>query len=143
MSEARVVVTFGTFDLFHIGHVRLLQRAAALGTLHVGVSSDAFTFQKKRRMPVFSERHRIEIVGTSRFVSSVFLEESFELKREYLLGLSANVMVMGDDWAGRFDQFSDICEVVYLPRTRDVCTTDLLAAIQQAPQLAPAPSMAC
>ncbi|CAE6859699.1 Glycerol-3-phosphate cytidylyltransferase [Paraburkholderia nemoris] len=133
MSKQHVIVTFGTFDLFHIGHVRLLQRAAVLGALHVGVSSDAFTFLKKQRMPVFSESERLEIVGTSRFVSSVFLEESFDRKREYLMNLSADVMVMGDDWVGQFDEFSDICKVVYLPRTQSVCTTDLLASIQNSP----------
>ena len=124
------VVTFGTFDVFHVGHLRVIQRAASLGDrLIVGVSSDALNAKKKGRAPVFSQGERMEIVASLKPVSSVFLEESLEQKREYLLTHQADVLVMGDDWAGRFDDLGDICEVVYLPRTPAISTTALIEKI--------------
>jgi glycerol-3-phosphate cytidylyltransferase len=129
-SRPRTVVTFGTFDVFHVGHLRVLERAAALGDrLVVGVSADALNLRKKGREPVFAESERIEIVAALRMVDEVFVEESLEQKREYLQRYDADVLVMGDDWAGRFDEFSDICEVVYLPRTPAISTTALIEKI--------------
>ncbi len=129
-DRPRTVVTFGTFDVFHVGHLRVIQRAASLGErLVVGVSSDALNAKKKGRAPVFSQGERMEIVASLKPVSSVFLEESLEQKREYLLTHQADVLVMGDDWAGRFDDLSDICEVVYLPRTPAISTTALIEKI--------------
>jgi glycerol-3-phosphate cytidylyltransferase len=126
----RTVVTFGTFDVFHVGHLRVLERAAALGDrLVVGVSADALNLRKKGREPVFSESERLEIVAALRMVDEVFVEESLEQKREYLQRYGAEVLVMGDDWRGRFDEFSDICEVVYLPRTPAISTTALIEKI--------------
>ena len=129
-SEARTVVTFGTFDVFHVGHLRVIERAAALGDrLVVGVSADALNLRKKGREPVFSQAERMEIVGALKVVDGVFVEESLELKRHYLLEHAADVLVMGDDWKGRFDEFGDICEVVYLPRTPAISTTALIEKI--------------
>lgn len=129
MSE-RIVITFGTFDVFHVGHVRVLERAAALGDrLVVGVSSDALNLAKKGRAPVFNQDERMEIVRSLRCVSDVFVEESLEQKRDYILEHHADVLVMGDDWTGRFDWVSDVCEVVYLPRTPSVSTTGLIEHI--------------
>ncbi len=129
MSQ-RTVVTFGTYDVFHVGHLRLLQRAAALGDrLVVGVSADALNFAKKGRTPVFSESERLEIVGALRVVAEVFIEESLELKRDYLIQHGADVLAMGDDWKGRFDEFSDIVEVVYFERTPSVSTTEVIEHI--------------
>jgi glycerol-3-phosphate cytidylyltransferase len=126
----RTVITFGTFDVFHVGHLRVLQRAAALGDrLVVGVSADALNVRKKGREPVFTEGERIEIVGALRMVDEVFVEESLELKRQYIERYHADVLVMGDDWRGRFDEFGDICEVVYLPRTPAISTTALIEKI--------------
>jgi choline-phosphate cytidylyltransferase len=124
------VITFGTFDVFHVGHLRVIERAAALGDrLVVGVSADALNLRKKGREPVFSEGERMAIVAALKPVSEVFLEESLEAKRDYILRYAANVLVMGDDWAGRFDEFSDVCEVVYLPRTPAISTTALIEKI--------------
>jgi glycerol-3-phosphate cytidylyltransferase len=124
------VITFGTFDVLHVGHVRVLNRAAELGDrLVVGVSSDALNFAKKERNPVFTQDERVEIVSNLKVVDSVFVEESLELKREYVLEHSADVLVMGDDWAGKFDFLSDICKVVYLPRTPSVSTTAIIEHI--------------
>jgi glycerol-3-phosphate cytidylyltransferase len=129
LSE-RTVITFGTFDVFHVGHVRMLQRAAEHGDrLVVGVSADALNVQKKGRAPVFTEDERMEIVSSLKCVDDVFLEESLEKKRDYILEQGAKVLVMGDDWAGKFDWVSDVCEVVYLPRTPSVSTTGLIEHI--------------
>ncbi|GAA2153119.1 glycerol-3-phosphate cytidylyltransferase [Humibacillus xanthopallidus] len=126
----RTVITFGTFDVFHVGHVRVLQRAAELGDrLVVGVSSDALNFSKKGRSPVFNEDERIEIISSLRVVDGVFLEESLEKKRDYIVEQHADVLVMGDDWAGKFDWVKDVCDVVYLPRTPSVSTTGLIEHI--------------
>jgi glycerol-3-phosphate cytidylyltransferase len=127
---ARTVITFGTFDVFHVGHLRVIERAASLGDrLVVGVSADALNMRKKDRLPVFSEGERLAIVSALKPVDEVFVEESLELKRDYILKFGADVLVMGDDWEGRFDEFKDICEVVYLPRTPAISTTALIEKI--------------
>jgi choline-phosphate cytidylyltransferase len=130
---ARTVITFGTFDVFHVGHLRVIERAAALGDrLVVGVSADTLNESKKGRAPVFSQGERLAIVAALKPVSEVFVEESLEQKREYIERYAADVLVMGDDWAGRFDEFNDICEVVYLPRTPAISTTALIEKISGA-----------
>ncbi len=126
----RTVITFGTFDVFHVGHVRVLQRAAELGDrLVVGVSADALNIAKKGRPPVFNQDERLEIISALKVVDEVFVEESLELKRDYIVEHGADVLVMGDDWAGKFDWDSDVCEVVYLPRTPSVSTTGIIEHI--------------
>ena len=118
------VITFGTYDLFHIGHVNIIERAKQLGDeLYVGVSSDALNFKKKQVYPMYTEDDRMKIIGSMKCVDHVFLEESLELKRHYIEEVGADVLVMGDDWEGRFDFCKDLCEVVYLPRTPDISTT--------------------
>ncbi|HET7659424.1 MAG TPA: adenylyltransferase/cytidyltransferase family protein [Oryzihumus sp.] len=126
----RTVITFGTFDVLHVGHIRVLQRAAALGDrLVVGVSADQLNISKKGRAPVFSQEERLEIVGSLKMVDEVFVEESLELKRDYVTQFQADVLAMGNDWEGKFDFLSDICEVVYFPRTPSVSTTALIEHI--------------
>jgi glycerol-3-phosphate cytidylyltransferase len=130
-DKALRVVTFGTFDVFHLGHLRLLERARAYGDeLHVGISTDELNQSKKGRVPVFDFSSRSAIVAALRCVTGVFAETSLELKREYLLDLKAHVLVMGDDWKGRFDELGDVCRVVYLPRTPSVSTTATIEKIQ-------------
>ena len=125
------VITFGTFDVFHVGHLRMLQRAAELGqTLVVGVSTDELNISKKGRPTVYSQEERTEIVSAVRCVDAVFLEESLEQKREYIDTYEADVLVMGDDWQGKFDDMKDICEVMYLPRTPAISTTALIEKIR-------------
>ncbi|MEP9383740.1 adenylyltransferase/cytidyltransferase family protein [Nocardioides sp. KR10-350] len=127
---SRTVITFGTFDVFHIGHLRMIERAAAYGDrLVVGVSADELNRKKKDRDPVFSQGERLAIVAALKPVDEVFLEESLELKRHYIETYKADVLVMGDDWSGRFDEFKDACEVVYLPRTPAISTTALIEKI--------------
>tara|TARA_R110002050_G_scaffold192142_1_gene327081 strand:+ start:160 stop:600 length:441 start_codon:yes stop_codon:yes gene_type:complete len=126
------ILTFGTYDLLHVGHVRLLKRAAALGDhLIVGVSSDELNISKKGRGPVYSTTERLEIVRALSCVDEVFVEHSLEMKGEYIRQHKADVLVMGDDWAGRFDMFKDLCEVMYLPRTDGISTTYLISSISE------------
>jgi len=125
------VVTFGTYDLFHIGHVNLLERASRLGDrLIVGLSSDAFNKRKKQRSPIFTLEERMRIVGTNQYVDEVFVEHNMEDKRTYLLEHRADILVMGDDWEGKFDEFRDICQVVYLSRTPEISSTKLLHLLE-------------
>ena len=128
------VITFGTFDVFHVGHLAILERAAALGDrLVVGVSSDELNVAKKGRPCVYDLGSRAAILRALRVVDEVFTEESLELKRHYLEKYSADVLVMGHDWTGRFDDLADICEVVYLPRTPSISTTATIERIQSLP----------
>lgn len=118
------VITFGTFDMFHVGHLRLLERARALGDwLAVGISTDNLTLAKKQRPPIHGEAERLAIVRALRMVDLVFREESLEAKRSYIKVYRADVLVMGDDWKGRFDDLRDVCRVEYLPRTPSISTT--------------------
>ena len=128
--SSRTVITFGTFDVLHVGHIRVLKRAAEFGDrLVVGISSDELNMAKKGRAPVFDQDERLEIVSSLKMVDEVFVEESLEKKRDYIVEHGADVLVMGDDWAGKFDWVSDVCEVVYLPRTPSVSTTGLIEHI--------------
>lgn len=127
----KTIITFGTFDVFHIGHLRILERARALGgRLVVGVSSDHLNFKKKQKYPVFPENDRRSIVSALSCVDEVFSEESLEWKGQYITTYNADLLVMGDDWAGRFDDFKSLCEVVYLPRTKNISTTEILASVR-------------
>ncbi|MCC2617513.1 adenylyltransferase/cytidyltransferase family protein [Aestuariibacter halophilus] len=128
----RKVITFGTFDVFHVGHINILKRARAQGDhLTVGISSDELNQSKKGRAPVYPLSSRMEIIQSLRFVDAVFVEESLEKKREYIQQHNADVLVMGNDWEGRFDEFNDICEVVYLPRTPSISTTEIIEVIRE------------
>ncbi len=127
----RRIITFGTFDVFHAGHLRILERARNLGDyLLVGVSTDALNYAKKDRNAFYNQTERMEIISAIRYVDEVFLEESLELKRHYIQTYQADVLVMGDDWAGKFDEFRDICRVEYLCRTPSISTTAVIEKIR-------------
>ena len=130
-DNARTVITFGTFDLFHIGHINILRRAREFGKrLVVGVSTDALNYSKKGFYPVYNQDDRREIVSAIRYVDDVFFEESLEKKGDYIKQFGADVLIMGCDWEGRFDEYKSLCEVVYLPRTEGISTTSLRQVIQ-------------
>ena len=129
--KGRRIITFGTFDLFHLGHVNILRRAKALGDwLIVGVSCDELNARKKGHKPYFGLDERLAIVGDSRAVDEVFVEHALELKGDYIQQFRADVLVMGDDWAGRFDHFAPLCEVVYLPRTPEISSTQIITVVR-------------
>lgn len=121
----RRVITYGTFDLFHIGHLNLLERLRAMGDhLTVGVSTDEFNRIKRKgcSMP-FADRARI--VGALRCVDRVIAEENWEQKVDDIRKYEIQLFGMGEDWRGKFDSLRDLCEVVYLPRTEGISTTSL------------------
>ena len=120
------VIIFGTFDLLHIGHINIINRCISYGNrLVVGVSSDELNYRKKQKYPVYSESDRMSIIKCLKGVDEVFKEESLEKKREYILKYKADVLIMGHDWKGKFDEFSDICRIVYLPRTKNISTSEV------------------
>lgn len=126
------IITFGTFDLLHIGHINIFKRAKAIGNyLIVGISTDSLNFNKKGKYPVYNQNDRAEIVKSIRYVNDVFFEESLELKREYIIKYKADVLVMGDDWKGKFDFVSDICKVIYLPRTENISSSEIKNHIEK------------
>lgn len=128
-SRGRVVITYGTFDLFHIGHVNLLERARALGDrLIVGVSSDEFNSVKGKRS-IFPYEHRARIVEAMRCVDEVFPETDWSQKNKDIERFNASIFVMGQDWQGRFDDEICGCQVLYLPRTEGISTTEIKSVL--------------
>ena len=128
----KIVITFGTFDLFHIGHVNILKKSKKYGDkLIVGVSSDELNYKKKSIYPVFKQEDRLRIIKSIKYVDEVFIEESLELKGEYIKQFNADILVMGEDWKGKFDEFKTICKVIYLPRTENISTSELTDEIKQ------------
>ncbi|HEX8233204.1 MAG TPA: adenylyltransferase/cytidyltransferase family protein [Caulobacteraceae bacterium] len=125
------VITYGTYDLFHIGHLNLLERLRALGDhLVVAISTDEFNLQKGKICTVpYADRARI--VASLRCVDQVIPERSWEQKADDITRLGIGIFGMGDDWVGRFDFLSPYCRIVYLPRTEGVSTTSLKAQISQ------------
>ena len=136
----KTVITFGTFDLFHIGHLNILENCKKLGDhLIVGVSSDEFNFSKKQKYPVIKLADRMKLISAIKYVDEVFIEEKID-KKDYCTKYKADIFVIGDDWKGKkcglnnltFDeQLKDVCEVYYLPRTQYVSTTEIIEKIQR------------
>ena len=123
--KLRTVLTYGTFDLFHVGHLNLLRRMRAMGDrLVVGVSTDEFNALKGKRT-VVPFKDRFAIVQGVRYVDQVIAENDWSQKASDIQSLGADVLGMGDDWEGKFDHLSDRCEVVYLPRTKDISSTEI------------------
>ncbi len=121
----KTVITYGTFDLFHIGHINLLKRLRDLGnSLVVCCSTDEFN-QLKGKKTIMPYEHRAEILRSLRFVDKVIPETCWEQKRNDIKEQNAAIFAMGDDWVGKFDDLSDICQVIYLPRTQDISTTEI------------------
>jgi len=128
---SRVVLTYGTFDLFHVGHLNLLKRAKSLGDyLIVGVSTDEFNSGKGKNT-IVDFKDRIDIVRSIRCVDEVIAETSWEQKISDIRRFNVNTFVMGDDWKGRFDFLKDLCEVVYLPRTMGISSSSLKLVLNQ------------
>lgn len=121
------VITYGTFDLFHVGHLRLLQRAKALagenGKLIVAVSTDEFNERAKGKCTIIPYAERVEILNALRCVDLIIPEETWEQKVADVQTYHVDIFVMGDDWAGKFDFLKPACEVRYLPRTEGISST--------------------
>ena len=120
------VITYGTFDLLHYGHINLLKRAKALGDyLIVVLSSDEFNWNEKHKKCYFSYEERKRLVESIRYVDLVIPEENWEQKSSDIQEFKVDTFVIGDDWEGKFDFLKEYCEVVYLPRTPEISTTQI------------------
>ena len=130
MNE-RIILSYGTYDLFHYGHVQILKRMRQMGDkLIIGCSSDAFN-KAKGKKSFFNYEERAEILKSIRYVDEVFPEESWEQKVSDIKKYGAHLFVMGDDWKGKFDfiEKETTCSVMYLPRTVGVSTTNIKEAL--------------
>lgn len=122
----RKVITYGTFDLLHAGHINLLRRAKELGDyLIVVVSTDEFNWNEKQKKCYFNYEERKKLVEAVRYVDLVIPEENWDQKISDVKEYHVDTFVMGDDWKGKFDFLKDYCEVVYLPRTEGISTTKI------------------
>jgi glycerol-3-phosphate cytidylyltransferase len=120
------VITYGTFDLLHYGHINLLRRARALGDyLIVGLSTDEFNLIEKQKKCYFSYEKRKNLLEAIRYVDLVIPETNWEQKSMDVDEYRIKTFVMGDDWEGKFDFLKEKCDVVYLPRTPEVSTSKI------------------
>lgn len=125
------IITYGTFDLLHYGHINLLRRAKQQGDyLIVALSTDEFNWDSKQKKCYFEYERRKTLLEAIRFVDLVIPEGSWEQKIEDIKLYHVDTFVMGDDWEGKFDFLKDYCEVVYLPRTPEISTTQIKQEIK-------------
>lgn len=126
------VITYGTFDLLHYGHINLLRRAKAQGDyLVVALSTDEFNWEQKQKKSYFSYEERKAMLEAIRYVDLVIPENNWDQKRTDVADYNIDVFVMGDDWEGKFDFLKEQCEVVYLPRTPEISTTKIKAELHK------------
>ncbi|MHC9537650.1 glycerol-3-phosphate cytidylyltransferase [Dellaglioa sp. BT-FLS60] len=119
------VITYGTFDLLHKGHVRILQRAKAMGDhLTVCISTDEFNAIKGKKAYTSYEDRKF-ILEAIKYVDEVIPETEWDQKISDVVDNHIDTFVMGDDWKGKFDFLSEYCEVIYLPRTDGISTTKI------------------
>ncbi|MES2438528.1 MAG: glycerol-3-phosphate cytidylyltransferase [Verrucomicrobiota bacterium] len=131
----RTILTYGTFDLLHIGHINLLRRARNLGDrLIVALSTDEFNLIQKNKTCINNYEDRKVILESLRFVDRVIPEENWEQKATDVEKYDVDVFTIGDDWEGHFDFLKAKCEVVYLPRTANVSTTEIKNLIMTNPR---------
>ena len=122
----RKVITYGTFDLLHYGHINLLRRARELGDyLIVALSTDEFNWNEKRKKCFFTYEQRKQLLEAIRYVDLVIPEENWEQKVTDVHEFKVDTFVIGDDWEGQFDFLKEHCEVVYLSRTPEISTTQI------------------
>ena len=120
------VITYGTFDLLHYGHINLLRRAKEQGDyLIVALSTDEFNWNEKQKKCYFTYDQRKKLLEAIRYVDLVIPEENWEQKVSDVREFRVDTFVMGDDWVGKFDFLKDYCEVIYLPRTPEISTTQI------------------
>ena len=120
------VITYGTYDLLHYGHINLLRRARALGDyLIVALSTDEFNREQKGKKCYFSYEQRKQLLEAIRYVDLVIPENNWEQKISDVREFRVDTFVMGNDWTGKFDFLKPYCDVVYLPRTPEISTTQI------------------
>ena len=119
------IITYGTFDLIHRGHINILKNAKKLGDkLIVGLSTDGFNAQKNKKA-YYSYEERKLILEAIRYVDLVIPEDDWDQKADDIKDYNIDIFVMGDDWEGEFDFLKAHCDVVYLPRTKGISTTSI------------------
>ena len=124
-GKFKTVLTYGTFDLLHYGHLEILRRASLLGDkLIVGVSTDKFN-EIKGKTCVLPYQKRKELIESLDYVDKVIPENNWDQKVTDIKGNNIDIFVIGDDWEGKFDELKDFCEVIYLPRTKGISSTKL------------------
>lgn len=129
----KTVLTYGTFDLLHYGHIEILRRAKELtqgGKLIVAISSDEFNALKGKKAHMPFEKRK-ELVESIRYVDQVIAEDTWEQKKEDIKKYNVDIFVMGNDWEGKFDELKELCDVHYLPRTPSVSSTALRKIISE------------
>ena len=120
------IITYGTYELLHYGHINLLSRAKNLGDyLIVALSTDEFNEIEKNKKCYFKYEERKKLLEALRVVDLVIPEKSWEQKRDDIQLYQVDVFVIGDDWTGKFDFLNDCCEVVYLPRTKTISSSKI------------------
>lgn len=125
------VITYGTFDLLHYGHINLLKRAKELGDyLVVVLSTDEFNWKMKQKKCYFNYEKRKALLEAIRYVDLVIPENNWEQKISDVKEFKIDTFVMGDDWQGKFDFLKDYCKVIYLPRTPEISTTQIKKDLQ-------------
>ena len=126
------VITYGTFDLLHYGHINLLRRAKERGDyLIVALSTDEFNWNEKQKKCYFTYEQRKKLLEAIRYVDLVIPEENWDQKVADVKKFRVDTFVMGDDWEGKFDFLKDYCEVVYLPRTPEISTTQIKQELKE------------
>ena len=124
-GKFKTVLTYGTFDLLHYGHLEILKRASLLGNkLIVGLSTDKFNVIKGKTR-VLPYQKRKELIESLDYVDKVIPENNWDQKVTDIKGNNIDIFVIGDDWEGKFDELKDFCEVIYLPRTKGISSTKL------------------
>ena len=124
-KQYNTIITYGTFDLFHVGHVKLLERISGLcNNLIVGVSTDEFNQLKGKQCAIPYEQRKA-IVCACKYVTKVIPENNWDQKSSDIEKYQVDALVMGDDWKGKFDFLKSLCDVIYLPRTDGISTTML------------------
>ena len=124
-KNQKVIITYGTFDMFHIGHLKLLKRLKKRGTkLIVAVSTDEFNREKGKSVMI-PYKQRAKIVKSIKYVDKVIPEKNWNQKITDIKKYDVDVFAIGDDWEGEFDFLKEHCKVVYLKRTKDISTTKL------------------
>ena len=131
MKENKILITYGTFDLFHIGHVRLLKRIKERGDkLIVAVSTDEFN-RSKGKKTIIPFDQRVEIVKAIKYVDEVIPENNWDQKKDDIIKYNIDEFIMGGDWEGKFDELKEFCDVSYLPRTNDISSSALKDSLRE------------
>lgn len=133
-KQYNTAITYGTFDLFHIGHLNLLKQMKNLASrVIIGVCSDEFCLNKTvKKCTTYSTEERVAIISSIKYVDYVIIENSPEQKLADIIKYNVDLFVIGDDWQGKFDHFKSHCDVLYLNRTKNISTSKIKELIKNA-----------